>query len=136
MPNRGFAADTSQMKRFMRDLRKVSPELQLATRRRFRGAVSRVVIPEAKRRAPRKSGRLARSIKPSTAVRTGAAMKSSLPYSALNEYGGRHRVFGRDEWVAQKPRPYMRPAAILKRNEFYREANEAVNEAARKAGFR
>lgn len=135
MANRGISADIPELRRFMRNLRKIEPEVAKATNRRFRAAAGKVAN-DAAGRAPKRSGRLARSIKPSVSTRTGAAVRSPLPYAAIHEYGGRHRVHGKNVWVHQPARPYMNPAAIAGRGEFYREANEAVLDAARKAGFR
>lgn len=135
MAGKGISADIPRLKTFMRDLKKIDPALAKATNRRFRDAAGKVAS-DASRRAPKKSGRLARSIRPKVTAREGAAVAASAPYAAVHEYGGRHRVFGRGRWVTQRPQPYLRPAVAANKNEFFRAADDAVREAAREAGFK
>jgi hypothetical protein len=68
--------------------------------------------------------------------------KTKAPHARLFEFpsrGGsfRHPVFGnREVWVAQKGRPFIRPAVRTKGGEFIKACDRAVDETARAHGFR
>lgn len=77
--------------------------------------------------------------------RTGVALRvdprvpHARPYEGLRRGGGRtfrHPVFGGAEWVTQATRPYLRPAVDSVSEVVMSAARDAVQSAARSAGFR
>lgn len=80
----------------LRELRRVVPELKPPLREVMRGA-AKLVADEAASLAPYRTGRLAASIRGSTAGDRGI-VRSALPYAAVYEYGDvrvRNRAGGR-----------------------------------------
>lgn len=63
-------------------------------------AAARVIAAQAARRAPRRTGALARSIRPA-AARTGPQVTATVSYAPFVEYGTRHMA----------ARPFLYPAA-------------------------
>jgi len=97
----------------LRDLRLIDKSLAAEARRAMRTA-GEPVRAEAARRAPRRSGALAESLRISTAGARVQVM-SRLPYAKTIHWGGRHPVFGNTEnWVAQAARPFIADAAEAK----------------------
>lgn len=120
---------------FLRDLRKFEPAVSKEFRTRLREAVA-VIARDARRRAPRKSGALARKIVPSVTGK-GAALLSKARHARIHEFGGRHPVFGnRENWVFQPARPHIFPAVEAGREEVNREALAALDDAIAEIGFR
>jgi HK97 gp10 family phage protein len=117
----------------MRDLKKFEPAVNKEFRTRVRKAV-KVVAEDAKRRAPKASGKLARGIKPSV-TNTGAVLRSTAKHARIHEFGGRHPVFGRDTWVFQPARPHIFPAVTQGRAAVDKEALAALDDAAQQIGF-
>jgi hypothetical protein len=135
-PRRGIAADIPELRKFMRDLKKVSPALAKELRKSFRGSAKKV-SDQARRNAPRKTGKLARSITPRVSSAGVAAVVAKAPHARITEFGGRHPVFGnKEKWVEHQAHPYLFSAAEQHRGEFLRQADLAVKKAAREAGFR
>lgn len=129
------ASSRTQINDLMRDLRKVDPALVNGVRRELR-RVAKIVADDARRRAPRKSGALQRSIRPSVSSTGDAAVVASAPHARITELGGRHPLFGNKErWYPQPRRPYLIPARDAHQKEFIQAADAALNEAAKKAGF-
>lgn len=127
--------EITNLQEFLKDLRKLSPELANEVRRRFRKA-ARTVALDARAKAPRQSGRLARGIQPRVDSKGNAAIISKAPHARTVEFGGRHPLWGdRDRWVAQKAQPHIRPAVDENRDWFVREAEHAIHVVAQKAGY-
>ncbi len=132
---RPISADMPEMRKFFRQLKGISPDLAKAARRQFR-AEAKKVSDDARRRAPRKTGKLARGISPRVSSSGAASIVAKAPHSRMHEFGGRHPVFGnRNVWVYQAARPYVLPAVEAGRESFFKAADAALAEAVRKAGF-
>lgn len=130
--------DMSQVNRFMKELRQMEPDAAKELRNNFRSLANEVAS-NARTRASAwsKTGKMANSIKPRVDSRGNAAIASSHPGLPINEFGGRHPVFGNSNaWVRQAPRPTMLPAVEAAGGRFEQRALQAIDEAARKAGFR
>lgn len=124
------------LKDFMRDLRKFSPELAKQLRRKIRAA-AKLVSDEARKLAPRKSGALRKGIRPRTWSDGSSAVESKDPAARIIEWGGRHPLFGNmDSWVFQEAQPHIFPAVKAMRGDFEKEALDALEHAAREAGFK
>ncbi|MGH3834192.1 MAG: HK97 gp10 family phage protein [Pseudonocardiaceae bacterium] len=120
---------------FLRDLKRFEPAVSKQFRTRLRKAVE-VVAKDAQRRAPKKSGKLAKGIGPSV-TNTGARLLSKAPHARIQEFGGRHPVFGnRENWVFQPARPHIFPAVDAGREEVNTEALAALDDAIKGIGFR
>ena len=117
-----------------RALRSAPADTRKEVRKGLRTAAT-TVRDDARRRAPSRSGRLRRSLRVSVTQR-GVAVGSRLPYAAIHEFGGRHPLFGdRDNWYAQRARPFLFPAARANQATTERELREAWFVAKRKAGL-
>lgn len=124
------------LKDFTRDLRKFSPELGKQLRRELRAAV-KLVTDEARRLAPKKTGKLSKGIRPRVSSGGDAALESKDPAARIVEWGGRHPLFGNtDKWVFQPAQPHIFPAIKAKRDDFEKAALDAIEHAAREAGFK
>lgn len=131
----GIAADIPELKRVMQDLKRLAPEAAKATRNRFRAAAKAIAM-DARRRAKKRTGKLSKSITPRVSSNGSSSIVASAPHARINEFGGRHPVFGHyDTWVAQPAAPFMFPAVEAGKEEFFKQANEALNDAAREIGF-
>lgn len=128
-------ASKKQMAKLMADLRKSAPEVAKETRRRFRNA-AKTALAEARSQQPKRSGELQRKTRIRT-TRGMTAIVSSVRYARISEFGGRHPLWGdRDHWVAQPATPAIWPAVQQNRSDFVREANAAVYNSLKKAGFK
>lgn len=130
----GASVQIDGLSEFLRDLKKLEPEVSKGFRTRLRKAV-KVVADDARRRAPKKSGKLAKGIVPSV-TNTGVVLRSKAPHARMHEFGGRHRVFGRDVWVFQPAQPHVFPAVKDGRAEVDKEALAALDDAIKEIGFR
>lgn len=131
----GVSVEIDGLSEFLRDLKKFEPAVSKAFRTRLRKAV-KVVADDAKRRAPRKSGKLVKGIAPSV-TNTGARLLSKAPHARIHEFGGRHPVFGnRNNWVFQPARPHIFPAVEAGREAVNKEALAALDDAIKEIGFR
>ena len=122
------------VQKLMRDLRKIDPELVKETRKRFKSAAG-PALADVRRRQPSRSGRLRRQTK-IRVTRGRAEIRSSAPHARISEFGGRHPLWGRDQWVNQPPSPAVFPGTAAHRADFVRQAEAALVVAATKAGFR
>lgn len=116
-----------------RDLKRYAPEVLKSFRGELRGVI-KTVAADAKRRAPRRSGQLARRIGTSVTAK-GARVQSRSRYGHIVENGGRHPVFGRDVWVNQPAQPYLRPAAQAHHKDVERAGLAAIENAKKEAGL-
>jgi len=84
-------------------------------------SVAAEVARDAAGRAPRLTGALAGSIRPSWNVGAIATVRSDLPYAGRTEYG----------WpkVGQSARPFMRPALIANTDTALKEADKQAERA-------
>ena len=124
----GVKIEIEGLQEFLRDLKKFEP----AVSKEFRGRLKTVVAEVAKdaqRRAPKKSGKLAKGIRPSV-TNKGANLLSKAPHAKILEFGGRHPVFGhRDRWVFQPARPHIFPAVRAGTEKVHAEALAALDDA-------
>lgn len=131
----GVKVEIDGLRELMRDLKRLDPAVSKALRVRLRNAVKQITA-DAQRRAPRKSGKLARQIKPSV-TNKGAALVSRAAHGRIHEFGGRHPVHGhRDRWVFQPARPHIFPAVRAGREEVKQESLAALDDAMREVGFK
>lgn len=142
MPSRGsssgpFGVDPTSSKelaKFTRDLRKFAPEVAKETRKRFKSAAS-PVLSDIHKRQPKNSGELRHKTKISVA-RGSTAIRSSARHARISEFGGRHPLWGRDQWVTQPAAPAIFPAVDAGRSKFIEAAKKAVDQGAKEAGFK
>ena len=131
----GVAVEIEGLTEFLRDLKKFEPVVSKEFRTRVRKAVA-VIAADARRRAPKRSGKLAKGIKPSI-TNKGVALVSRAPHARIFEFGGRHPIFGnRERWVFQPARPHVFPAVNAGREEINKEALAALDDAASQIGFK
>ena len=123
-------ADTGDVERFRKDLKGFPVALNKAADKRLRD-LTKVIAAEARRRAPRKTGRLAHGIRELQGNEIGVV--STVPYAGIFEFGGKHPVFGRKTApVIQKPRPYLFPAIKANEDRIIAEAEKAITDAEEK----
>lgn len=121
--------------KLMADLRKSAPEVAKETRRRFRAA-AQPTLEDARSRQHKRSGELRRKTR-IRVTRGVVAIVSTAPHARINEFGGRHPLWGdREHWVPQQAVPAIWPAVQQHRAEFLKQADAAVYTAMKKAGFK
>ena len=87
---------------------------------------ARIIRDDAKQRAPKRTGKLRRSIKAKRGKKRGKLFSTAFAavdvkvarYAYLVEYGTRHSA----------PKPYFRPAVDAKRDEVMRTVNDGIAE--------
>jgi phage gpG-like protein len=92
VPTPDAAVRVDGLAQLRRDLRKMQPD----TLKEVRGVLkhsAEIVAATARARAPRRTGRLAASIRATTAGNR-AVVRSPLPYAAVHEFGGTIRPRG------------------------------------------
>ena len=120
--------DVDGLKAFRRDLKKYAPAVDKALRKRWREAM-KPVIADARAHSPRKSGALARGIRPKI-TQSEISIVSTAPYARLFEFGGRHPVFGKKStWVFQPKRPALFNAVEKHREDLMGQAELALKDA-------
>ncbi len=129
----GVSVNIEGLDQFLRDLKRFEPELSKDFRRRLRAIVEEVAK-DARSRAPKKSGKLTKGIRPSV-TNTGARLLSKAEHARIHEFGGRHPVFGHDRWVYQTATPHIFPAVNAARETVGTEALAALDEAIAQIGF-
>jgi hypothetical protein len=130
----GIKVEIEGLNEFLRDLRKFEPAVSKGFRRRIKGVVEQVAV-DARKRAPKKSGKLAKGIRPSV-TNKGASLLSKAPHAKLFEFGGRHPVFGhRDRWVFQPAKPHIFPAVRENEQFVNSEMLAALDDAVSEIGF-
>lgn len=130
----GVKLEIDGLAEFLRDLRKFEPEVSKEFRKRLKVVVAEVAS-DARRRAPKGRGTLAKGIKPSV-TNKGAVLRSVAPHARIFEFGGRHPVFGnRNNWVFQPAKPHIFPAVAAGTPKVHAEALAALDDAVRQIGF-
>lgn len=136
----------SEIQKLVADLGKVPAELRKELRPAIRAAAQRVLVDARSRAswssripaATRISVRFGRRNAGVSIVVSAARAPHGRPY----EHGGvpgnfRHPVYGnRNNWVTQRARPFLWPAAVAKREEVAREIDRAVEQVLRRTGWR
>lgn len=134
MPDYGGIRVTG-LKDILRDLRKLDPALYKELRVRLKKAV-KVIADDAKKKAPHRTGGLAKGIVPSV-TQKGAKLVSKAPHGRVIEFGARHPVFGnRNNWVFQPAGAHVFPAVKAGQGDIAREAVAALEDSIREAGLR
>lgn len=142
-----------QFSQLQRDLARMT----VAQRRGLRTALTRIgqaALSDARSRAGAWSSRIPSAItgKPTIDMGRGRVgyelrvdVSEEVPhgrvFEGISQQGSttyfRHPVFGNTEnWVSQPTRPYLWPAVRGRADDIYRAAGQAVEDAARDAGFR
>lgn len=130
----GIKVEIEGINEFLRDLKKFEPEVSKGFRRRIKTVVEKVAK-DARSRAPKRSGKLAKMIRPSV-TNKGATLQSKAPHAKIMEFGGRHPVYGnRNNWVFQPARPHIFPA-VRENEQFVKsEMLAALDDAISEIGF-
>lgn len=130
------AESQRRIKRTMGELRRLEPDTAKACRREFRALAKKVAL-DARGRAPRRTGALARSVRPRVSSSGVAAVAASNPAARPNEFGGRHPLFGNtSHWYPMQKRPLLFPAVDAHSREFFSMAEAIVTKSAKSAGFK
>ncbi len=128
------SASVTDMRRLFTRLRKASPEVAKATRQRFKKAAT-PTLAKVKAKQSKDTGELRNKTRVYVA-RGMVTIRSRAPHARVSEFGGRVRLWGRDEWVDYKATPAVLPAAAEDHQRFVNEANAALIDALRKVGFK
>lgn len=131
--------DTSSFRKFARDLKRAEPALAIKLRTNLK-AVGELVAVDARSRAGF-SSRIPQNIKVGVAgghIRV-YVKKLAPPHKGEErafEHRGRsgpfrHRVYGKDVWVTQEARPFLKPALVAKQALAVVAARKAVDDALR-----
>jgi hypothetical protein len=129
--SRDNAVRLEGFKEFKRDLKKLQPAVEKEFRKDIATAAKKVAA-EAASRAPSVSGTYARSIKPYVTAR-GVSIGSRLPQAGVLHFGGTIRPRGVP--ITFKPRPVVSDALDRRTDEIVDALGDAVDTAARKAGW-
>lgn len=125
----------TEIKELMIDLRKFDLEAGKEARRAF-NALAKVIAEDAKGRAKVKTGAMQKATKARVTSRGDAMIVNSNDAARMNEFGGRHPVFGdMDDWVNQEQAPFMFPAVAAHRDQFYRDAETVLDTIGKRIGF-
>ncbi|MBX6382163.1 MAG: HK97 gp10 family phage protein [Microbispora sp.] len=137
---------TEELRRFIADLGKVPEEIRKELRPRLR-KVGQAALTDVKARASWSSRipgatRLSISLAKRDPGVSIVVDRKKAPHARPHEHGGRpgtfrHPLFGnRQRWVEQRARPFLWPGARPHFEQADRDIAAAVDEVARKAGFR
>jgi len=131
MADRDLAVKVDNLQPLRKALRAVDKDalrdVQTVTKR-----AAEVVAVEARSRAPRRTGRLAGSIRATTSGARGI-VRSPLPYAPVHEYGG--TIEPRGTPIRIKRREYITGALEEKQDQVRDELARGFNEVARRHGF-
>lgn len=121
-----------ELGKLRRDLKRVNPEFAKELDRAIKKEAGKVAA-DARLKAPRRSGAYARSIRVYGA-RGGASVGSRLPQAGVLHWGGTIRPRGVP--ITFKPNPVVLQAGERRMGELVEAVGDAVETAARKAGFK
>lgn len=131
MPGRNDGVRLEGFREFRRDLRKLQPEVDKQLRKDLRVAAKKVAN-EAGAHEHRGTGRYARSIRPYITAR-GVSIGSNLPQAGVLHFGGTIRPKGVP--IVFQPRPVVSEALDRNTDRIVDSVGDAVEAAARKAGW-
>jgi HK97 gp10 family phage protein len=120
----------NELRRLIADLRKLSPETAKEVRKQFKKA-AQPTLADARRRQPNATGELRRKTR-IYVTRGSVSIRSRAPHGRISEFGARHPLWGRDQWVKQPAAPAIFPAVEARRTQFINDANNAVITAFKK----
>lgn len=122
----------------LRELRRDLKQIDATLPRKLNAEIKRAAEPmraEAARNAPRRTGRLAASLKVGTAG-SKVRIYSKRDGASVIHWGGRHPLFGnRQRFYAQKANPFIARAAERGAGSLERDLAHAVEALMRNAGF-
>lgn len=142
-----ISVDADDFRNFQRTLKTLDKEISKALNRELRKVIGSTIVPAARQNASW-SSRIPGAIKPTVGTTKIGARVASRQAPHGRAYEGlakgvrsnasfRHPVFGnRDVWVSQRTRPYLQPAFDDNAGEATKAAEEAIEKAARAAGFK
>lgn len=148
--SRSVVPASIQFDQLARDLNRMGPAQQRRLRTEFT-RIGQAALSDARSRAGAWSSRIpaaisTRPIVDTTRGRVGVELRvsKSVPHArafeGISQQGSssyfRHPVFGRDQWVSQKTRPYAWPAARGRAADAQRAVVQTYEDAARECGFR
>jgi hypothetical protein len=119
----------------MRDLRAFSNDAAKESRRAFL-QLAKETAEDAKGRAAKKTGKMAKATKARVTSVGDAMITNNDPAARPNEFGGRHPLFGTNKWVPMVPKPFMFPAVTAHREKFYEDAGKVIDTIAARVGFK
>lgn len=126
----------ADIRQLMIDLRAFDKEAAKESRRAFY-VLAKKVAEDAKQRAAKKTGKMAKATRARVSSRGDAMITNNDPAARPNEFGGRHMLFGnRDKWYPMKPQPFMFPAVVAHREEFFKDAEKVIDTVAARVGFK
>lgn len=137
MPDQFIALD-DDWREVQRTLKKLAPDAAKAMNRAIRREAKKVQA-DARRGYAEYSTRIGRAVGVSVSSKHVALRLSAkkAPHGPINEFGGRHPVFGnRNVWVEQEARPRLEPAVDEHREPIRERIAEEVIDAARQLGFK
>lgn len=141
-----ISVDANDFRDFQRTLKKLDKDVARELNKELRKVLNATIIPDARANASW-STRIPPAIKPTVGTtKIGARVASrQAPHgrvfegSRKNQRNGwfRHPVFGnRERWVNQRVRTFLQPAFDDNAGKATRQAEEAIDRAARAAGFK
>lgn len=119
------------LRELRRDLRRLEPEVDKELRLRIKAAAGKVAV-EAAALAPRRTGALARSIRPYVSG-ARASIASTLPYAPVVHWGGTIRPRGVP--ITFKRTEFISRAAARQADQLADEIGDGIEAAARRAGW-
>jgi hypothetical protein len=123
----------------LRELRRDLKQIDRTLPRKLNAEIKRGAEPmraEAARLAPKRTGRLAASLKVGT---SGSRVRiySRRSGASVVHWGGRHPLFGnRNRWYTQQPNPFITRAVAHQAGRLERDIAHAVEALMRNAGFK
>lgn len=141
-----MASASQEIRRLVRDLGKIPPDIRKELRPAIR-KVGDVVVQDARRRASwstRIPGAIRIGINFSSGSRAGVTVVGSVAkaqHLRVYEHLGfkapfRHPVYGRNVWVSQMARPFLFPAVAAHAEDVDKAIGEVIDKVARAHGFR
>lgn len=119
------------LKEFRRDLKRLEPEADKELRNSIRAAATKIAV-EAAASAPRRSGALARSIRPYVS-RATASIASRLPYAPVVHWGGTIEPKGVP--IRFKRTEFITKAVERGTDQLIDDIGDGVERAARRVGW-
>lgn len=128
----GDAVRLEGFKEFKRDLKKLEPEAAKELQKDIKAAAGKVAAAAAST-APRVSGKYARSIRPYVTAK-GASVGSRLPQAGVLHFGG--TIEPRGVPIKFPARPVVSDALDRQTNQIINDMGDAVDRAAKRAGWK
>jgi hypothetical protein len=142
-----ISVNADDFRNFQRTLKRMDKDISRELNKELRKVIASTIVPAARSNAGW-SSRIPSAIKPTVGVRNIGARVASKQAPHGRAYEGlqkglrsnshfRHPVFGnRQVWVSQATRPFLAPAFEENAGEAVKAAEEAIQSAARAAGFK